>query len=153
MTARAATQTTIPNERECDLARQASRQLAPHLASGEPLTLYLGPDAAAETLTIPAPALQLLQQILQQMATGHAITLTPLQAELTTQQAADLLNVSRPYLVGLLEEGKIPHRKVGSHRRVLSRDVLDYRARFEAQRQEVLRELAKQAQELELGYE
>ena len=105
-----------------------------------------------QTISIPASAIRLLANILNEMANGNAVTLIPIHAELTTQQAADLLNVSRPFLVGLIEAGIIPARKVGTHRRVLSRDVLRYKQQTDADRLKALEELSALDQELGLGY-
>ncbi len=109
-------------------------------------------DEQGEQIVLPASALELLKTILIQMAQGNAMTLMPIHAELTTQQAADILNVSRPYLVKLLEQGDIPFMKKGAHRRVRFEDIQTYKARIDSQRLEALDELTKQAQELDMGY-
>ena len=142
-----------PTEHDCRLARESAQVLAPHLSTPGSLCVQLLADGrAGETITIPAPAARLLGDILAQMAQGNAVTLIPVHAELTTQQAADFLNVSRPFLVTLLERGEIPFRKVGTHRRVLFRDVVAYKRRHEAARRAALDELARLSQEMDLGY-
>ena len=104
-------------------------------------------------ITVPRKALELLQFILSSMAQGKAVSLITSDSEVTTQQAADMLNVSRPHLVKLLEQGALPFKKVGSHRRILLEDLLAYESKQKKQREQQLQLLADQAQELHLGYE
>jgi len=107
---------------------------------------------SGDFIKIPQTALKLLFIIIQNMADGKSITLIPSGAEVSTQQAADMLNVSRPHLVKLLEERKIPFKKVGAHRRIELNDIIEYDRKLSQTRNEQLDFLAKQAQELNLGY-
>jgi excisionase family DNA binding protein len=107
----------------------------------------------SEIITVPRSAFDLFMSILNNMAAGNAVSVVPSATELTTQEAADMLNVSRPYLVQLLETGKIPFKKTGTHRRVRLSDLQRYRTRLETQRTKSLAKLAAQAQDLDLGYE
>lgn len=148
-------ETVTPTPDETVLAQECSRRLARFVGTRlvKPLRFRIqSEDAPEETVSLPASAFRLLNDILTQMAQGNAVTLIPVHAELTTQQAADLLNVSRPFLVEQLETGEIPYRKVGSHRRVLFRDLMDYKRTMDRNRLKVLDELSAQAQELGLGY-
>jgi excisionase family DNA binding protein len=145
-----------PTEADAQLARKSVPVLA-RLLSSKPervdLRLQIRRFArSAEAVTIPVAALHLLKDILEEMGKGNGVALLPLNAELTTQQAADLLNVSRPYLIGLLEEGKIPFRLVGKHRRIRRDDLMAYKRRDDQARLRVLEELVAQAQELNMGY-
>jgi excisionase family DNA binding protein len=103
-------------------------------------------------LTLPVAAARLLEHLLTEMAHGNAVTLIPVHAELTTQEAADYLNVSRPYLIRLLEENAIRFHKVGTHRRVRFQDLKAYKERIDAKREKTMNELVAEAQELGLGY-
>jgi excisionase family DNA binding protein len=146
-------ETVAPTEADALLARESSRKLAARkLGRRASVRIQVLDDHEPETVDLPASALRLLQHVLTEMAQGNAVTLIPIHAELTTQQAADLLNVSRPFLVGLLESGQIPHRKVGTHRRVLFRDLMAYKQKNHAERLKALEELTAQAQELKMGY-
>ena len=142
-----------PNENEAILAQETSRRLAILLGERTEVKVQIvAEDSVDEVLTVPGSAMRLLVQILAEMAQGNGVTLLPIHAELSTQQAADLLNVSRPYFVQLLDNDALPYRKVGTHRRVLYEDLIRYKNEIKAKRRKVLAELAAQAQELDMGY-
>jgi excisionase family DNA binding protein len=104
------------------------------------------------SLELPEKAVQLLKEILLLLSEGKDITILPTDAELSTQEAADILQVSRPHIVKLLEEGKIPYHKAGSHRRILQKDLTTYELALKTTRKASLDYLTKQAQEENLGY-
>ena len=141
-----------PSKEDAELARVSGQRLAPLARLGRPLTLRVRDAGQDETIELPAGAVKLLMAVLEDMASGRAVTIVPQNAELTTQQAADFLNVSRPFLVELLEHKKLPFRLVGTHRRVRFEDVLRYKENIDSQRRKVLDQLAAEAQDLKMGY-
>jgi excisionase family DNA binding protein len=147
-------ETITPSPADTQLAQESSRKLAKILASRKKnVRFHIQPNGEPEeAIAVPRSAFRLLADILTEMARGNAVTLIPIHAELTTQQAADLLNVSRPYLIVLLEKGAIPHRKVGTHRRVLFQDLMAYKNKTDQARLKALQELSALDQELGFGY-
>lgn len=139
---------TLPTESDANLARETSRLLAPRIRSSTPLRFRILDASKEETLRIPAPAAKMLVRILEEMARGNAVTLIPVHAELTTQEAADMLNVSRPSLIQLLDNGKIEYRKIGTHRRVRFEALMAYKRAADAERRAALAELAAYDQEI-----
>jgi len=133
-----------------DAAVQALRAQIDELFREHAAARLVGPDG--ETMEIPASVFHALKLVVQGMARGQAMTLVPHGKELTTQEAADLLHVSRPHLVKLLDEGAIAHYKVGTHRRLRIEDVLVYRQQRALTRRSKLDELTQLSQELPGGY-
>jgi excisionase family DNA binding protein len=143
MTAVSPNPPAFPNQHDSQLARVSAQVLA-GIDTPE-VTLTLEHDDHRIPITLPLSAIKLLQRLLSEMAAGNAVTLMPLRAELTTQQAADLLNVSRPFLTGAL-----PFHRVGTHRRVLVKHLLEYQRESRARSEQAMRELAELSQELGL---
>lgn len=139
-----------PSTEDMQIAAESSRLLATLIGRGEKAQLRV--VDGDQTITVPVSAMRMLVDILAHMAEGEAVALIPQHVELTTQQAADFLNVSRPFFVKLLEEGKLSFHKVGSHRRVYFRDLVVYKEKNRQERLQALNELAAQAQDLKLGY-
>jgi len=143
----------LPTEQEIALAKEGSRELSMVMTTPEKtqeITVCMG--HSEQRVHLPASAIQMLMDILVNISQGNAVQVVPVHAELTTQQAADILMVSRPYLVKLLDEQKIEHRKVGSHRRIRYNDLLKFKEQEERARKAVLDQLTAEAQELDMGY-
>ncbi len=141
-----------PSAQDAAMARVSSQVLSQFVKKRRPLTLRVRDAGQEKPLELPTGAVALLMEILEAMAAGRGLTLIPENAELTTVQAAEVLNVSRPFLIKLLDENALPHRKVGKHRRIRMEDVMAYKAKIDRDREAVLDELARQAQELAMGY-
>lgn len=143
----------LPSDEDRNVARETSRLLAPLLKQQRSLSVNIhGARGKSETATLPPMAVRLLVDLLSEMAKGNTVTLIPVHAELTTQEAANLLNVSRPFVVSLIKAKKLVARKVGTHRRIRFADLQAYKAALNADRKHALAALAQQAQELHLGY-
>jgi excisionase family DNA binding protein len=137
---------------DAELAQRAARRIGEYLTThpgADPVTIN-GELAGDDALIVPREAAVLLAQVLGYLASGEGVTIMPESAELTTQQAAEFLNVSRPYLIKLLETGKIPFRLVGTHRRVKFRDLREYKNRDDLERRRAADDLTGLSQELGL---
>jgi excisionase family DNA binding protein len=138
-----------PSQEDVEAAREAARRLTKVGSSRASVSFIVESQGAGkkgtsrgraepEPITLPANIFKTIIKLLAEMGNGNAVQVVPVQAELTTQQAADLLNVSRPYLIKLLEQQEIPFRKVGTHRKVLARELFAYRDRIDLARRKGL---------------
>ncbi len=144
---------TLLSENDKLIAAKASTALESHInASHEVRILFADDEKTFDALSIPAPAIRLLNDILKEMANGNYVKLAPTNALLTTQEAADMLSVSRPFLIKLLDNGKIAFQRLGSHRRILASDLIAFKEKSDLAREEAFRLLTEEAQELDLGY-
>lgn len=140
----------IPNSDEVDIARASAAvltKLLQDLPNDHRASIRMG----GQDLIVPRQAVELLKDILAGMSAGKIINIVPMAMELTTQQAADFLNVSRPYLIGLLEQGALNHTLVGTHRRIRFDDVLSYKEKMTSNSKAAMDELMKLSQELGIG--
>jgi len=145
----------LPSDQDVRQARECSGRLSDMVSSGHAGVLrIISSDARAGELTLPLSAAQALLRVLQELGQGNGVAITPVRKELTTQQAADLLMVSRPYLIAeLLDKGKIPYRRVGNRRRIRFGDLVHYREAEEQEvtrREAVMRELVAETERLRL---
>jgi excisionase family DNA binding protein len=140
----------VPTKQDVKAAAQAMSEL--NAGKGKARTRLMLANGRGVQIQLSEGAFSLVVKILSEMSKGNGIMVMPIHAELTTQQAADFLNVSRPFLITLLEKHEIPFRTVGRHRRVRLEDIINYKKRIDEKRLEALDELAAQAQELNMGY-
>ena len=144
------TSSARPDDADAEMAQRAARRIGAYLTAhpgADPVRIQ-GELAGDDALVVPRQAAVMFAQILGFLANSQGVTITPSNAMLTTQQAADFLNVSRPYLIKLLEEAKIPYEMVGTHRRVAFGELLDYKRRDDQERQRAADELTALGQEL-----
>lgn len=141
--------TLVPEPTDAELAASALRSLDAARDANIPVRLSLG--GSDRELEVPGSVLVALARVLDSFAHGEGVTLVPAHAELTTQQAADVLNVSRPFLIGLLDAGEISYRTVGTHRRVKAASLVRYLREDDARRTAAADELAAEAHALGLS--
>jgi excisionase family DNA binding protein len=141
----------LPDIESSELARSSAEELS-RLLGKMPKAERARVRLDDNDLILPRQALVLLRDLLVEMAQGNAVTIVPTHAELTTQEAANILNVSRPHLVKLLEDGVIRFTRTGTHRRIRYQDLMTYRDQRNQLSKEALNELVAQAQEHDMGY-
>lgn len=141
-----------PTPRDAAIARSTHEALSPYGGMDQPLKLRVRDNEQEQPIELPAGAVDLLMHVLEAMAAGQGVMLIPESAELTTVQAADVLNISRPFLIKLLDQKAIPHRKVGKHRRILMEDVMAYKNAIDRERELVLEQLTRDARAHDMGY-
>lgn len=142
----------LPTSDEVEQAKDSSRTLSKYADADRVQLSIKANSGESDDLVLPGHVVQLLLQVLSETSQGNAISLIPRRQELTTQEAANILNVSRPFLVSLLEKGEINFRKVGAHRRVFLKDILEYKGRVFKERSKTLDELTALSQEEGMGY-
>jgi excisionase family DNA binding protein len=139
-----------PDDVDAEVAERAARRISDYLDShpeGD-LIEVIGEVGSQDPLVVPRLTVIMLAQVLDALSKGRGVQIIPKDAELTTQQAADLLNVSRPYLIGLLESGRIPFRKVNRHRRITFEALMQYKRHDDLKRRAAADDLAQLSQEL-----
>jgi excisionase family DNA binding protein len=141
-----------PGDVDVEIAERAARRIRDYLTSrpDDDLLEVLGEIGDDDALVIPRPTAIMFAQILDLLGQGRGVQIIPKEAELTTQQAAGMLNVSRPYLIGLLESGKIPFRKVGRHRRITFEALMEYKRQDDLERRAAADDLVELSEELGL---
>ncbi|MCW3061164.1 MAG: hypothetical protein JWQ02_2985 [Capsulimonas sp.] len=141
-----------PTQHDAMMAAKASRQLSDYSSRHADIQLQLEAEGDREQIALPPIVVKLLSRILDETASGHTLSIASVESDMTTSEAADYLNVSRPYLTSLLQQGKIPFHQVGSHRRVRRADIAEYKTKQREASYAAMRELQAQAEELNMEY-
>lgn len=144
------TQSRLPTEEEIASAKAYSRELAKYADKSSVRMKLVSDGQSSDDFVLPGHLVELMLRVATEVSMGNGVSILPIHTELTTQQAANLLNVSRPFLVSLLDDGSIPHRKVGSHRRVLAQDILTFQEDQRRDREAALDELAELSDDMGL---
>jgi len=147
----------LDSKEDVELAKAAQRCIISALDHSRAVNIAILEDGAEQLddspiLKLPPKVLRLFADMLGSLAQGHAVTIMPKEMYVSTQEAAMFLNVSRPYLIRMLDEGKLPYHKVGTHRRIKFEDVVAYKEERRKISQAALQELVDQAQDSEMGY-
>jgi len=141
------------NAKDKEMVRIAQRCIMASLDHSRAAAIMLTTDTGEHpTVEVPPAALKLIGQLLGAMSEGRPLVLMPTEQEFTTVEAANFLNVSRPFVIKEVEAGRLPHRKVGSHRRIALEDLLDYAQKMRTKQTSALERLADNARELGLDY-
>lgn len=146
--------TRLPSREEAALARLSSRELAAYVETGATTqhVTFTQQDGEYHQVELPVAALRLLVNILTELGDGNTVKMMPVHAEMTTQEASDVLNMSRPTFIKLLDDGELPYHRAGNRRKVKYRDVMAYKKTIDNKRLETLQELSELDQLDELGY-
>jgi excisionase family DNA binding protein len=145
MAAPAVRNTIMPGKNEHSELEQLARALGKE-TPGKAVTL----TAAGKEVAIPTSMLEVLRRAANELAHGNGVTVLPVAAELTTEETAEVLNVSRPHVIKLTESGELPCHRVGTHRRIHLRDVLEYKRKYQERARVALGQLVDEAQELDI---
>lgn len=149
----ARTKSVLLSPDQIDVAKQAADLLSSYVGKLEKKDLVrIRAEEGGPTIEVPLSAFRLLLEILRGLSIGDGVSVVRTHAELTTQEAADMLNVSRPYLIGLVEKGEVPFRRVGNRRKIRLIDLLEYQDRDDEERRRIRGELAREAEDLGLSY-
>lgn len=147
------TKTVLLNPDQLEVAKHAADLLSNYVGQLQERDLVeIRAEDGGPAIEVPLPAFRLLLEILRGLSTGDGVAVVRTHAELTTQEAADLLNVSRPFLIGLIQKELIPCRRVGNRRKIRLIDLLNYKERDDQERRRVRDRLAEEADSLGLSY-